>query len=554
VNDRLNASVGRVLGSLTQRRYLLGVILAWVLVVYLASGPSPVTLASGPSTASSGPSAGATSAAVPGTSNTLTSPASVATMQAASPAASYSSAPAANPQTAAVGVAPTGPSFGTPPVFSPPGAAPEVPQMSCPYPLPQAQNPPISSGVILSFLGPITELQGPFASYGLPTLGAIEPLVPMVTPVVSISQPVLNEITPNLSTLITDLVYLEDRLGLNSPEGAALAKQFEPTWLKLLAAVEPAEQALASTTAAQCLTLFGNELAQQAAKLNLTLPPLPLLPPIPGAGSAGGTPTGAAADSSAGAAAGTPTGAAAGTPTGSADTVAADAVADAVLSDSPSPFSTVSLAWSGGMPSRVVGFIRSLVSRDTPVILQLIDSPPPGAVVGASRGGFADFVAEAVHDLAGVSAFEVVVPSSSTASASDAVHGLAAADYARQPGQLIGLVVPSPAIDGSAAGFWQAFANLARGWQPNLVDFVAAPLTASTVPSLAAGVASAVGQASWLEREWSLIGKVPSDVPLFGTVALPPSVASSTAGVRQAIAAYEAALRPLHLGVLGLTP
>jgi hypothetical protein len=481
--------------SILSRRYLIGAVLAWVLVVYLAAGPSVPTFS--PAFGSGG-SAPASPAA---------SPAPVAAVRALLASGSI---PSSNPSVPVQAFAT--PLGGFPPLtFPPPAPPPNVPEMHCPYPIPQAQSSPISPGVILSFESPLMELSGPYAAWDIPTLGAIEPVIPLVTPVLSISQPVMNEVTPNESVVATDIATLEARAGLDGPQNAKYAQEFEPYWLKLVYSLTPYEAALASTTAAQCVALFGNALAQRTASLDLNLPPLPTLP--------------------------------SGIPPGSAD---ATAVAGAVLSATRSPFVTFALPWSQGMPPGLPAEVRDLAARHLPVEIQLLDAPPKGQSLGTT--GFADFVATTVHSLPQATAFEVDGPSldpSGSAAEWDLVHGLAAADFARQGGQLIGMGVPTSALGQAAPAFWSMFSARAAGFQANLVDFVGAVIPAGD-PSAAAAAARG------LERDWSALGGVPRSVPFFASI--PEERTSSADDVLRQMATYESALSVVHLGLLEVLP
>lgn len=480
--------------GLARRRYLLGAVLAWALILSLTSSSVPRALhrARPAVTPAAAPGAASALAGFPNFSAPATAP--------------FASAPPFAPFAA--------------PAFGPPPTPPTVSQLSCPYDIPQAQSAPLSPGAILSFVSPLMDLSGPFAVYDIPTLGAIGPLVPIVTPLVSLSQPVMNEVTPNMTTVITDIVTLEDDAGLDSPQGQQYAQQFEPYWISLLTSLTPTEQALTSTTAAQCLVLFENYAAQEGAAANITLPQLPLLP----LGLPGSSP-------------------------GSAS------VAQAAMSMSAQhPFTQLVLPSSGGVPAAVVTAARDLSAGRIPVEIDLVDDPAPGQTLGGTA--FADFVALAVHALPGVSAFEVDVPGANPAAPAaigDLVHGLAAADAERQPGQLIGLGVEPGAMGNGAAAFWPAFDTSMKGYQPIMVDFGAADLTSGPSSSLAAQCAQAASAARALEGAWTSLGGVPADVPLFATVGLfgAPSDVSS---VRHQIAAYETALSGLHVGMLGVAP
>jgi len=261
VSEYRKAAV-RISQSIATRRYLLGAMLAWVLIVYLVPGPGP-SRSSAPSpapAAQSAPPAGPTApTAGPDTSllgsDYYTPPPSLP------PLGPDLSAPVARPASA-VGF--TSPSFTAPP---PP---PATVQLSCPYPIPQAQNAPLSPGVLLSFLTPLGVVAGPFADYDLPILGAIGPVLPIILPIFSVAQPVMNAITPELSVVITDLSLIEDTTGLgNNPQEVKFAAQFKPAFIKFLNSLIPVEQQLASASGTQCLILFENELAQMAAKVNL---------------------------------------------------------------------------------------------------------------------------------------------------------------------------------------------------------------------------------------------------------------------------------------------
>ena len=496
LGPRVRQLATRSVHSVTSRRYLVGAVLAWVLIVYLAAAPSEIV---GPA-----PRSVPTRAAPPAT---VAAPAPSLSIEAPSFAATT----------------PTVPSFSfTPLSFTPPPPAPPAtPPLSCPFPIPQSQTTPFSPGIFLSFEGPLIELSGPFATYDIPTLGAIGPLVPLATPLVYISEPVLNDVTPNLSVLITDYVTIIDDLGLNSPQEQQYADEFEPYYLELLNSLSPVEQDLASSTAGQCLVLFENALAVQDSQENLQLPALPLLP--------------------------------SGVPPSSSSTDAA--VASATTADTHSPFAQLVLPWSGGVPSGLPTAVNALRAKGEPVELELVDQPPVGQTMGGA--GFSDFVAQVVQDAPQASAFQVDAagtdPSGSTQMA-DLVHGLAAADYMRQPGQLIGLGVPVSAEGAGAQGFWQAFHTSMEGWQSVMVDFVGADLTPQAQSSAAANDAEAAATAKSLESAWSTLGGVPANVPLFGTVGLAGGLPVTTTSVQQQIASYLAALAGLHVGALGVDP
>jgi hypothetical protein len=393
--------------------------------------------------------------------------------------------------------------------------------LTCPYPIPQSQTTPFNPGEFLAFESPFLDLSGPFAAYNVPTLGEIAPLVPFASPLVSISEPVMNAVTPNMAQAIYDFVALEHQAGLDNPSFDKYVAQFEPYWLQLVGQLTPYEQALASSTAGQCTVLFENELATVAAEHNIPIPQPPLVVPDTTGGSK------AASD--------------------------AGAVAAAVQSSSARPPAVqLSLPWSGGMPAGLPGVVKQLAADKVPVEVDLVDTPPVGRAIG--NGGFADFVASAVHGLPAASIFEVDVPTTTPAGAAavaDLVHGLAAADFTRQPGQLIGMGVAPAATGDGAPAFWSAFAAAAQGYQASLVDFVAADLTTGATGSLSAVAAQAAATARALEHEWSTVGGVPPDVPLFATVDLVGSGLSASAA-RQELAAFHGALAGLHVGMLGL--
>lgn len=480
----------RVMEPVTSRKYLVGAVLAWVLIVYLAAAPSEiVSPAPRSAPARSGPPAALAPAPLP------------------------TVAPALAPE-----AAPAPPDFSFAPVAfaPPPPPAPPAPPLSCPFPLPQAQSAPLQPGIFLSFESPLMAISGPFAAYDIPTLGEIGPLVPIATPLVSISQPVLNAVTPNLSVIASDYEQLVTAAGLNSPQEQQYAQQFEPYWLQLIGTFTPLEQTLASSTPGQCLVLFENALAVAASQQNIQLPTLPLLP--------------------------------SGIPPSSSS---ATAVASAIAADSRAPFAQLVLPWSAGVPAGLPAALSALASKGDPVELEVVDQPPTGQRVGGT--GFADFVAEVVHQAPQASAVQVDAASTDPAGAAqiaDLVHGLAAADLTRRPGQLIGMGVSDAAQGAAAAGFWRAFAGAAAGYQSSLVNFVGADLTPSPTPSVAADSAGAAATAQALRAAWSALGGVPASVPLFAAVALADGAPVSTASVRQQIASYLAALAGLHVVAL----
>jgi hypothetical protein len=486
--------LSRCVQSVTTRKYLVGTVLAWVLVVYLASSPSLRSAARPPT----GPEHLAQPVAVPST---------------ALPGSSAPS-PAATPASA--------PSFGSfgfaPPSFGPPPAPAAAPQLSCPYPIPQSQTTPFSPGIFLSFEGPLIELSGPFAAYDLPTLGAIAPLVPLATPLVYISEPVMNEVTPDLSTAVTDYVTIIDAAGLDSPQEQQYAAQFEPYWLELLGSLTPVEQQLASSTAGQCLVLFENELAVMDSQENLQLPPLPFIP--------------------------------SGIPPGSSSSAA---VATAATADTASPFAQLTVPWAGGLPPGLPAAAAALRAAGKPVLVELVDQPPAGQAMGGT--GFPDFVAQAVHELPAASAFQLDAPATDPGGAAqiaDLVHGLASADLTRLPGQLIGVGVPAGAQGAGAGAFWGAFDRAMGGFQPNMVDFVSADLTLQQQATSAADSAEAAASARSLEHAFATSGGVPANVPVFGTVTLDGADPVSTPSVQQQLASYLAALAGLRVRVLGI--
>jgi hypothetical protein len=490
----------RALQSLTTRKYLIGVVLGWVLVVYLVAVPSTST---GPSLPGAGPSRPAQ----------LAAPAAVA-----SPLGALS-APALAAGTATSSAPPL---VGFPALsFSAPGPPPaQAVPLSCPFPLPQSQTSPFSAGEFLSFEGPFIELSGPFASWDLPTLGAIAPLVPLVTPLVYISEPVLSALTPNLSAAVTDYLTIIDAAGLDSPQEQQYAQELEPYWLQLLGTFTPVEAALASSTPGQCLELFENELAVMDSQLDLSLPNPPLVVPSLAPGS---SPSGA------------------------------QAVEAATAAETSGSFAQLVLPWSGGVPADLEASVAALRAKGHPVELDLVDQPPPGQSMGTR--GFPDFVAQAVHGAPQASAFEVEVPAAQPAAAAplaDLVHGLASADFARLPGQLIGPRVASAATGAGAAGFWSAFGRAMEGYQANMVDFVAADLTPVPQGSPVADQAEAASSARALEAAFTGLGGVPAQVPLFATVSLATSGPLDASAVEEQIAGYLGALRGLRVEVLGI--
>lgn len=490
---RLDDIAFKSLQSLASRKYLLGVVLGWVLVVYLVVSPTP---------SASPPAAAAPAGPARAPSSTL-----------AAPGLGLAALPTGAP------VPTTAPSFGSFPSLSfNPGAPPaQAAALECPYPVPQSQTTPFNPGIFLSFEGPLVEMSGPFAAYDIPTLGAIAPLVPMATPLVYLSEPVMNALTPNLSTAVTDYLTIIDAAGLDSPQEQKYADQFEPYWLQLLGSLTPVEAELASSTAGQCLVLFENELAVMDSELNLSLPNPPLVPP--------------------------------GIPPGSS----AAALEAATAAESPGSLAQLTLSWSGGVPPDLSSTVSALAAKGHPVALDLVDVPPAGQHMGGT--GFSDFVAEAVHDSAGASAFEVDVPSaepSAGAPMADLVHGLASADLARSPGQVIGLCVPAAATASGARAFWSAFAGAVQGWQANMVDFVAADLTPAAQSTPAADQAEAAAVARGVEEAFATWGGVPADVPLFGTVAPAGAGPWTVAEVQEQIAGYLGALHGLRVSVLGI--
>ncbi len=494
---RVPELANRSVQSVTTRRYLIGAVLAWVLIVYLAAAPSNIV------------------APVP-------HPAPVKAVPRAAPAAPTPAFAASTTPTVPTSTTPSVPAFSfTPLSFPPPPPTPAAtPLLSCPYPIPQAQSTPFSPGIFLSFEGPLFDLSGPFVIYDIPTLGAISPLVPFLTPLVDISEPVMNEVTPDLSVLVTDYVAIIDELGLDSPEEQEFAQEFEPYFLELLDELTPVEQDLASSTAGQCLELFENDLAVQDSQENLpSLPTLPLLP--------SGVPPS----------------------TSSTDSV----VESATTTDTHSPFAELVLPWSGGVPSDLSQAVSTLRSKGDPVELELVDQPPAGQSMGGT--GFSDFVAQVVQDAPDASAFQVDAPASDPAGATeiaDLVHGLASADVARQPGQLIGVGIPTDAEGSGAQNFWQAFDTAMGGWQKAMVDFVGADLTPQAESSAAADSAEAAATAHALRTAWSTFGGVPSTIPLFGAVSLASGLPVSSSSVQEQIAAYLAALAGQHVAALGI--
>ena len=482
--------------SITGRKYLIGAVLGWVLVVYLVAGPSL------PSAAPLLPAF-----PVPGAHQATVAPVSAASDSSPSVAASPN-------------LAFGSPSFGVPDLsFGPQPPPPAQPApFSCPYPIPQSQTTPFDAGIFLSFEGPFIEMSGPFATYDIPTLGAIAPLVPMLTPLVYISEPVLNALTPNISTVVSDYLTIIDDAGLNSPQEQQYANEFEPYYLELLGSLSPVETELASSTAGQCLVLFENELAVMDSQQNVSVPSLPEIPP--------------------------------GIPPGSSSQ--ADAVETAEVGSGSSPFAQLVLPWSSGVPAELATAESALGAKSHPVELDLVDDPPAGQQVGGA--GFADFVAEAVHASPQASAFEVDGPGTDPAGAAeigDLVHGLAAADMERLPGQVIGMGVPDSAQGTGSRPFWTAFDAAMKGWQPAMVDFVAADLTPQALATPEADESEAVSTLRSLQAMFSSAGGVPTDVSVFGTVALAGSAVTSSE-VQQQIAGYLRALHAMHLGMLGV--
>ena len=481
----------RVAEPITTRKYLVGAVLAWVLIVYLAAAPSEIV------------------SPAPRSAPTRVAPPALAA------APSPNLAPVFSPETA-----PAPPDFSFAPISFPPPPAPEPgpPPLSCPFPVPQAQSAPLQPGIFLSFESPLMAISGPFAAYDIPTLGEIGPLVPMLTPLVSISQPVLDAVTPNLSVIASDYEQLLAEAGLNSPQEQQYAQQFEPYWLQLIGTFTPLEQTLASSTPGQCLVLFENALAVAASQQNLQLPPLPLLP--------------------------------AGVPPSSSS---AAAVASATTADAHNPLAKLVLPWSAGVPVGLPAALSALASKGDPVELELVDQAPAGHSIGGT--GFADFVAQVVHDAPRASALQIDAADTDPAGAAqiaDLVHGLAAADLVRQPGQLIGVGVPDAAQGAGAASFWRAFAATAGGYQASFVDFVGADLTPAAAPSVDADSAEAAQTAQALRAAWTALGGVPANVPLFATLGLASGTSVSTASVQQQIVSYLGALAGLHVVALEL--
>lgn len=486
--SRFIGIVGHPLQSLTTRKYLLGTVIGWVLVVYLVASPTP-------------------SAA----------PASPAGAGGASPSAVSAGSPSA-PLAAFAAPSQTAPTFPAP-SFSAPTLGFTAP-LDCPYPVPQSQSTPFSAGIFLDFEGPFVDLAGPFSSYFIPTLGAIAPLVPLATPLVYISEPVLNALTPNLSNVVTDYLTVIDDAGLDSPEEQQFADDFEPYYLDLLNSLSPVETELASSTPGQCLVLFENELAVMDSQEDITLPNPPLVVPDISQGSS---------------------------------SEGASAVASAASASPSSSFAQLTLPSSGGVPSSLASTEAALRSKGHPVELELVDDPPAGQSTGGTA--FSDFVAEAVHASPQVSAFQIDAPADDPAGASemaDLVHGLAAADMERLPGQTIGVGVPQSATGAAATAFWGAFDQAMQGYQSNMVDFVAADLTPQSESTPAAAQAEAASSAKSLEAAFHTLGGVPADVPVFGTVTLAGAGPWSNGSVLEQIDGYLGALRPLRVSVLGV--
>ncbi|MHB8439026.1 MAG: hypothetical protein ACYDD4_07675 [Acidimicrobiales bacterium] len=493
---RGRALVEQGIGALSKRKYVMGVVVAWALVMGLTSSASNHPAVRHPRTQASAP---------------LTSPgAGTAPFSLAAPV------PAA-PSAAPMSFSP--PSFGgfTLPSFGAQPPPPATATLTCPYPTPQSQTTPFNPGEFLAFESPFLDLSGPFAAYDIPTLGAIAPLVPFAAPIVSIAEPVMNEVTPNMAQAIYDIVALEHDAKLDNPQFDKYVAAGEPYWLQLVSSLTPYEQKLASSTAGQCTVLFENDLSTVAAEHAITLPEPPLIVPnIAGSSQ-------------------------------SANVAAAE-----TSSSHPSPVQQIELSWAGGMPGDLPVVVHDLAAAKVPVEITLADIAPAGALPGGT--GFADFVALTVHALPGASVFEIDGPSASPAAPSsiaDLAYGLAAADFTRLPGQLVGMGVPDSALANQAHAFWSAFDGAAEGYQASLVDFVAADLTPVVPRSVAQATAEATAEARLLEQMWSSTGGVPSDVPLFATLDTVGQSPSEAAAEAQ-LAAYGAALAPLHVAVFGL--
>jgi hypothetical protein len=132
------------------------------------------------------------------------------------------------------------------------------------------------------------------------------------------------------------------------------------------------------------------------------------------------------------------------------------------------------------------------------------------------------------------------------------VHGLASADFTRQPGELIGVGVPGTAEGAGATAFWQAFGAAMEGWQHIVVDFVGADLTPTAAPSVAADAVEAAGMARALRAACRAFGGLPATLPLFASVGLASGVPVTDASVQQQIASYLAALSGLHVVAIGI--
>jgi len=522
----------RCVTSVTSRRYLLGTVLAWVLIVYLVGGEAAVVprapaLLANPSPASSPPAVTTpvTSGRAPATAGPANSPAATAGLTSAEAPTPPSSVPAG---------APGGYSY-QPAPLSPPPEVPPSTSVPCPLPVPDAPPPDLSAGAILDALGPLDAVAGPYAAYSLPDFGAAGPLVPFVTPLIAISQPALKYLDPPLAEATDYLADVANAAGWNGPESQSFADQAGPGGVKLLEEFSPIEKEFAATPGASCLLLSEDGAADDLATTDSKLATLPALPtlPIPAPPSLPCLLPGQCGPSS------------------TNNSGSSPAVTAAVLGQTPNPVTVVPVSWAQGVSPQLQTAVDALRARNVPVVLDVIDSPPSGARLGTD--GFSDFVAETVHSFPTVNAFQIEVPSAAPAGAAqmaDLVHGLAAADAARVLGQLIGPGVSVAALGPDAARFWSAFAAAAAGWQPSLVDFVGVALAPTTGESPAGAAGAGATQLLAAERQWSTEGRIPSGVPAFVTVS-PGSAASTPGGVARQLTAYRDALGGLDVGIIG---
>lgn len=483
------------------RRWLLGTVTAWVVVAYCVNAPALV-----PAAAPYGPGAavaGGVATEPPSTAGSVPSALSTGGLDAPSlvpvlpglGALPGTITPSGSSRPPSVPGTPTAPaSYG--PVSGPPASS----NAGCPFPVPTSPPVALQPGGILSLLGPGLTLSGPFQGAELASVGLAAPIVPTATPLLALSSPVLNKNAGYLNLVSKQAAAIWSVL-LSTPLGKQLADQLGPQAQtgteQLVDALIPLEQKFGSLPGSGCAAIVGNDLASAGAPLVAAIPPLPPAPNIPNlpqvlAGLAAGQTAQQAFHLHEGASV---------------------------------PVTTVNARSGDGVTPGLVAEVSTLQRAGVPVLLELQDHPRAGTAPGGTA--FADFVADAVRAMPGANFVQVDTWAGCEGCAvqiADLVHGLAAADALRAVGQIVGIGLTAGG-SGYSTGFWNAFAAAARGYDANLVAFVAANVIPADLSTSEAALTGIEQKVSRLRSALRADRNLPDSTQIFVSALVPTGAA-----------------------------